>query len=91
MKEVNNRTVKREPTKPTVKNNITTTCFILYCLREAGDGCRRYGRHTRNTLCYIKSFYGRLSGILNYFDRGKTVTFSDLVREICYGVGRNAP
>ena len=41
--------------------------------------------------CYIKSFYGTLSGILNNFDRGNTVTFSGLIREICYGVGRPAP
>ena len=36
---------------------------------------------------YIKSFYSKLSSILNYFDRGKTVTFSGLIREICHGVG----
>ena len=41
--------------------------------------------------CYrMKSFYGRLSSILNNFDRGKTVTFSGLIREICYGEGRTA-
>ena len=34
-----------------------------------------------------KSFYGRLSCILNYFDRGKTVTFSGLIREKCHGAG----
>ena len=37
--------------------------------------------------CYIKSFYGSSSSIPSYFDRGKTVTFSGLIREICYGVG----
>ena len=37
---------------------------------------------------YIKSVYGRLSGILNGFDLGETVTFSGLIREICYGVRR---
>ena len=37
--------------------------------------------------CYIKLFYGRLSSILNNFDREKTVTFSVLIREICNGVG----
>ena len=37
--------------------------------------------------CYMKSFYGTLSGILNNFDRGKNVAFSGLIREICYGVG----
>ena len=36
--------------------------------------------------CYIKSFYGTLSGILNNFDREKNVIFSGLIREICYGV-----
>ena len=37
--------------------------------------------------CYIKSFYGTLSGILNDFDRGKTVTLSGLIRAVSYGVG----
>ena len=37
--------------------------------------------------CYIKSFYVRLSSILHYFDCGKPVTFSGLIREICHGVG----
>ena len=41
--------------------------------------------------CYIKSFYGRLSSLLNNLDSGKTVAFSGLIREICYGVGPNAP
>ena len=41
----------------------------------------------RGIHCYIKSFYGRLSSILNYFDSGKTVTFSGLIRDICHGVG----
>ena len=41
--------------------------------------------------CYMESFCGRLSSVLNDFDRGKTVTFSGLIREICYGVGRTAP
>ena len=75
-----------KPTKPTVKNNQTTTCylFILRCLRGAGGGCRHHGRHTRH--CYIKTFYGMFSSILNYFDSGKTVAFSGLIREICHGV-----
>ena len=33
-----------------------------------------------------KSFYGRLSSILNNCDRGKTVTFNGLIHEICYAV-----
>ena len=35
---------------------------------------------------YIRLFYGTSFGILNNFDRGKTVTSSVLIREICYGV-----
>ena len=35
--------------------------------------------------CYcMKSFCGRLSSILTNFERGRTVTFSGLMREICY-------
>ena len=37
--------------------------------------------------CYIKSFYGRLSSILNNFDLGKTVSFSGFISERSYGVG----
>ena len=37
--------------------------------------------------CYISSSYGRLSGILNNFYHGKTVTFGGLIRVVCYGIG----
>ena len=39
--------------------------------------------------CDIKSFYGRLSSILNNFDRGKNATFSGLIREIYLRSGSN--
>ena len=42
--------------------------------------CKEY------TVICIKLFYGMLSSILNNFYRGKTVTFSGSIREICYGV-----
>ena len=35
-----------KPAKTQQNNHL----FISRCLRGAGDGCRRYGRHARNTL-----------------------------------------
>ena len=38
-----------KPKKPTVEAQRNDHLFISRCLRGAGDGCRRCGRHARNT------------------------------------------
>ena len=74
-----------------ISNHGSMSTSILFALRYyvvyAGRGMDAVAMGVMQGIhsCCIKSFYGRLSIILSNFDREKTVPFSGLIREICYG------
>ena len=60
--------------------NVTERCGLIEPLRK-----------NRSVDIFSLRTHPWLFSILNNFDRGKNVTFSGLIREICYGMGRTAP